>query len=56
LPETGFGECANVFKYGKITGRMLKESLSATFLYETLGIFGENEQLKFNTVFNKVRE
>jgi hypothetical protein len=25
-------------------------------LYETLGIFGENEQLKFTTEFNKVRE
>lgn len=43
LPETGFGECANVFKYGKINGKMLKQSLSSTFLYETLGIFGENE-------------
>ena len=43
LPQTGFGECANVLKFGKIDGKRLEESLSPNFLSETLGIIGENE-------------
>ena len=55
LPLIGFGECSNVIKFGKIDGRKLQESLSNSFLSETLGIIGENEQIKFMTECNKVK-
>jgi len=54
LPQIGFGECANVIKFGKINGDKLQNSLSSSFLSETLGIIGENEQIKFITECNKV--
>ena len=43
LPTAGFGECANVFKFGKISGQKLVEKLSKQFIEETMGIIGENE-------------
>ena len=55
LPKAGFPECANVLKFGNIDGAKFSEQFSLEFIAATLGIEGENEQMKFVHEVNKVR-
>lgn len=51
MATAGFPECQNVVKFGKITGEILAKHMAEgnDFLAETLGVFGENETIKFRT-------
>ena len=54
ISTTQFQDCKNVIKYGKITGSKLLAELDKEFMIGTLGIIGENEQMKFKTEIDMI--